>query len=47
MLFMLVMENLCKMGRSRHCSEQQRNLIKKLIGEEKTFKEVQKIQLLN
>uniref|UniRef100_A0A3Q3W833 Transposase Tc1-like domain-containing protein n=1 Tax=Mola mola TaxID=94237 RepID=A0A3Q3W833_MOLML len=30
------------MGRSRHCSEEQRTLIKKLIGEGKTYKEVQK-----
>uniref|UniRef100_A0A3Q4BIN2 Transposase Tc1-like domain-containing protein n=1 Tax=Mola mola TaxID=94237 RepID=A0A3Q4BIN2_MOLML len=28
---------------SRHCSEEQRTLIKKLIGEGKTYKEVQKI----
>ncbi len=31
------------MGRSKHCSEQQRNLIKKLIGEGKMYKEVQQI----
>ncbi|CAI9579950.1 unnamed protein product, partial [Staurois parvus] len=31
------------MGRSRHCSEEQRTLIKKLIGEGKTYKEVQKM----
>ena len=31
------------MGRSRHCSEEQRTLIKKLIREGKTYKEVQKM----
>ena len=31
------------MGRSKHCSEEQSNFIKKLIGEGKTYKEVQKI----
>ena len=31
------------MGRSKHCSEEQRTLIKKLIGEGKTYKEVQKM----
>uniref|UniRef100_A0A3B3QFF6 Transposase IS30-like HTH domain-containing protein n=1 Tax=Paramormyrops kingsleyae TaxID=1676925 RepID=A0A3B3QFF6_9TELE len=31
------------MGHSRHCSEEQRTLIKTLIGEGKTYKEVQKI----
>ena len=31
------------MGRSTHCSEEQRTLIKKLIGEGKTYKEVQKM----
>uniref|UniRef100_A0A3Q3VY81 Transposase Tc1-like domain-containing protein n=1 Tax=Mola mola TaxID=94237 RepID=A0A3Q3VY81_MOLML len=31
------------MGRSRHCSEEQRTLIKKLIGQGKTYKEVQKM----
>ncbi|KAJ8271033.1 hypothetical protein GJAV_G00122010 [Gymnothorax javanicus] len=31
------------MGRSKHCSGEQRNLIKKLIGEGKTYKEVQQI----
>ena len=36
-------EILSKMGRSSHCSEEQRTLIKKLIGEGKTYKEVQKI----
>uniref|UniRef100_A0A8C2JDK4 Myosin, heavy chain 9a, non-muscle n=1 Tax=Cyprinus carpio TaxID=7962 RepID=A0A8C2JDK4_CYPCA len=34
---------LRKMGRSRHCSEEQRTLIKKLIREGKTYKEVQKM----
>uniref|UniRef100_A0A9J8ARK8 Transposase Tc1-like domain-containing protein n=1 Tax=Cyprinus carpio carpio TaxID=630221 RepID=A0A9J8ARK8_CYPCA len=32
-----------KMGCSRHCSEEQHTLIKKLIGEGKTYKEVQKM----
>lgn len=36
-------ENLRKMGRSRHCSEEKRTLIKKLIKEGKTYKEVQKM----
>lgn len=36
-------ENLSKMGPSRHCSEEQRTLITKLIGEERTYKEVQKL----
>src|SRR4029434_825331 len=31
------------MGRSRHCTEEKRTLIKKLIGEGKTYKEVEKI----
>ena len=31
------------MGRSKHCSDEQRNLIQKLIGEGKTHKEVQQI----
>ncbi|CAI9552233.1 unnamed protein product [Staurois parvus] len=31
------------MGCSRHCSEEQHTLIKKLIGEEKTYKEVQEM----
>ena len=31
------------MGRSKHCSEEQFNLIKKLIGEGKMYKEVQQI----
>ena len=31
------------MGRSRHCSEEERSLIKKLIKEGKTYKEVQKM----
>lgn len=31
------------MGCSRHCSEEQHTLIKKLIGEGKTYKEVQKM----
>ena len=31
------------MGRSRHYSEEQHSLIKKLIGEGKTYKEVQKM----
>ena len=35
-------EILSKMGRSSHCSEEQRTLIKKLIEEGKTYKEVQK-----
>ncbi len=33
-------EYLCKMGRSRRCSKEYRTLIKKLIREEKTYKEV-------
>lgn len=36
-------ENLRKMNRARHCSGQQRSLIKMLIGEGKTYKEVQKM----
>ena len=36
-------ENLRKMGRSRHCSEEKRTLIKMLINEGKTYKEVQKM----
>ena len=36
-------ELLSKIGRSEHCSEEQRNLIKKLIGEGKTYKEVKEI----
>ena len=36
-------ENLSKMGRSRQCSVEQCTLIKKLIGEGKTHKEVQKM----
>lgn len=35
--------NLSIMGRSRHCSEEQRTLIKKLIAGGKTYKEVQKL----
>ena len=35
-------EILSKMDRSRHYSEEHRTLIKKLIGEGKTYKEVQK-----
>ena len=31
------------MGHPRHCSEEQRTLIKRLIGEGKTYKEVQKM----
>ena len=31
------------MGRSTHRSEEQRTLMKKLIGEQRTYKEVQKI----
>src|SRR4029434_5521181 len=31
------------MGRSRHCTEEKRTLIKKWIGEGKTYKEVEKI----
>ena len=31
------------MGRSKHCSEEQCNLIKKLIGEGKMYKKVQQI----
>lgn len=31
------------MGRSRHCSEEERSLIKKLVKEGKTYKEVQKM----
>ncbi len=31
------------MGHSKHCSEEQHHLIKKLIGEGKTYKEVQQI----
>lgn len=38
-------ESLSEMGRSRHCSEEQRTLIKKLIGEGKTYKEVLKMML--
>lgn len=34
--------HLRKMGRSRHCSEEWCSLIKKLIGEGRTHKEVQK-----
>lgn len=36
-------ENLRKMGRSRHCSEEKRTLIKMLINEGKAYKEVQKM----
>ena len=32
------------MGRSKHCSEEKRILIKKLIVEGKTYKEVQQIK---
>lgn len=39
----ILSENLRKMGRSRHCWEEQRALIKMLIGEGKTYKEVQKM----
>lgn len=35
-------EKVSKMGRSRHCSEEQHTLIKKLIGEGK-HKELQKL----
>ena len=38
-------ENLSKMGRSMHCSEEQRTLIKKYVEEAKTYKEVQKMML--
>jgi len=34
---------LSKKGHSKHCPEQQRNFIKKLIGEGKTYKEEQQI----
>ncbi len=36
-------ENLSKVGRPRHCSEEHCTLIKKLIREGKTYKEVQKM----
>jgi hypothetical protein len=36
-------ENLSKMGHSRHCSEEHCTLIKKLIREGKTYKEVKKM----
>lgn len=36
-------ENLRKINRGRHCSGVQRGLIKMLIGEGKTYKEVQKM----
>lgn len=39
----ILSENLRKMGRARHCSEEQRALIKMLIGEGETYKEVQKM----
>ena len=39
-------ENLNKMGHSTHCSEERCTLMKKLIGDEKTYKEVQKMRLL-
>lgn len=39
----ILSENLEKMGRARHCSEEQCALIKTLIGEGKTYKEVQKM----
>ena len=35
--------SVSKMGRSRRCTEGERTLVKKLIGEGKTYKEVQKI----
>ena len=38
-----VLEKQSKMGRSRHCSEEECSLIKKLIKELKTYKEVQKM----
>ena len=38
---------VCKMGRSRRCSEEQCTLIKKLIEEVKTCKEGQKMMLLS
>ena len=36
-------ENLSKTGRSGHCLEEQHHLMKKLIEEGKTYKEVQKM----
>lgn len=39
----ILSENLTKMVRARHCSEEQCGLIKTLIGEGKTYKEVQKM----
>jgi hypothetical protein len=39
----ILSENLRTMGRARHCSEEQRALIKTLIREGKTYKEVQKM----
>lgn len=39
-------ESLRKIDRSRHCSEEQRTMIKKLSGEGKTYKEVQNMSAL-
>ena len=49
MLFMLVKvsEYVTEMGRSKHWSKEQCTLIKKLSGEARMYKEVQKTRLFS